>query len=135
MANGGWHGTKEEWDRIERPLLQADTIIDKFANEVGLPVIKNYKDWPGRSISWGDDVKCLIQLYLVNDKELTFNLWLCASQDYGHKRYWKQETSVEQQKINEFKEDLEELLREGYEKLITWSSNKSMLEFAAELPG
>lgn len=96
MANGGWYGTKEEWERIESPLLEVDSIINDFAKEAGLSVTKNHKDWPERSIVWGKDIRSLIQLYLANEKSLTFNLWLCASQDRGTKRYWKQETPVKE---------------------------------------
>ena len=54
MANGGWYGTKEEWQRIEKPLLEIDSIVDDFANELSLSVSKNHKDWPERSIEWGN---------------------------------------------------------------------------------
>jgi len=130
MANGGWYGTKEEWERIESPLLEVDSIINDFAKELGLTVTNNYKDWPERSIVWGKDVRCLIQLYLADEKSLTFNLWLCASQVRGTKRYWKQETPVKEKKVSEFKNDLAVLLKEGREMLISWSINSEQLELA-----
>jgi len=133
MANGGWYGTKEEWERIERPLLEVDSIINNFAREAGLAVTRNYKGWPERSIVWGEDIRCLIQLYLADEKSLTFNLWLCASQDRGRTRYWKQETTVKAKKVSEFKEDLAALLREGREKLVNWSKNGEQLKFATTL--
>jgi len=133
MANGGWYGTKEEWQRVEKPLLEIDSIIDDFANELSLSISKNHKDWPERSIEWGNEVRCLIQLYLVDEKLLTFNLWLCASQDRGEKRYWKQETPVNAKQISDFKDDLASLLREGREKLLNWSKNNDQLEFATTL--
>jgi hypothetical protein len=133
MANGGWYGTKEEWERIESPLLEIDSIIDDFANELGLSIGKNHKDWPERSIEWGTDVRCLIQLYLADEKSLTFNLWLCASQDRGKERYWKQETPVKGKLVSDFRADLASLLREGRKKLVSWSENKDQLEFATTL--
>ncbi len=133
MANGGWYGTKEEWERIEGPLLDLDSILDDFASEVGLTISKNYKDWPERSFVWGGDVRCLIQLYLVDEKELTFNLWLCASQDRGRKRFWKQDTPIAGQRIEQFKGRLAEELREGYRKLVEWSSSAGELELATNL--
>lgn len=133
MANGGWYGTDEEWDRIEKPLLEIDSIIDDFANDLSLSVSKNYKDCPERSIEWGKEVRCLIQLYLVDEKLLTFNLWLCASQDRGGKRYWKHETSINAKQVFDFKDDLGLLLREGREKLLGWSKDNDQLEFATIL--
>src|ERR1700722_9853481 len=102
MANGGWYGTKEEWNRIEAPLLEIDPIVSDFAEKFGLTVRKNNKDWPERSLVWGDGVHCLIQIYLVDQKLLTFNLWLCVSQDRENKRYWKQEFSIKEKTMNDF---------------------------------
>lgn len=133
MANGGWYGTKEEWERIEKPLLDVDSIIEAFAAECGLSVSRNHKDWPERSIAWGKEVRCLIQLFLVDEKALTFNLWLCASADRGGKRYWKQETPIKQMRVPDFKNELESQLREGRRKLLEWSNNTGQLEFAATL--
>ena len=128
MANGGFYGTREEWERMEKPLLEVDPIIQAFAKEFGLAVSKNHKDWPERSIVWGDEVRCLIQLYLVDKNSLTFNLWLCASEDFGSKRYWKHDTLITQKHIPEFREKLASLLRESRKILLDWSNNKNQLE-------
>jgi len=133
MANGGWYGTKEEWDRIEGPLLQVDSILDEFALETGMTISKNYKDWPGRSFEWGVDTRCLIQLFLVDAKDLTFNLWLCVSQDRGRKRFWKQDTPIKEQRVKEFKDSLAEELRKGHRRLVEWGNNPDKLEIATEL--
>lgn len=132
MANGGWYGTREEWGRIEKPLLDLDSIIDDFVKEAGLTASKNHKDLPERSIEWSKEVRCLIQLYLV-EKSLTFNLWLCALEDRGGKRFWKQQTPIKQKQVSEFKDDLASQLRAGHRKLLDWSNNKDQLEFAAKL--
>ena len=118
MANSGRFGTRSGWERIEKPLLDVDPIIEKFAKEFCLAVSKNHKDWPERSIVWGKGVRCLIQLYLADEKSLTFNLWLCASEDRGNKRYWKQETPIKQKQVSEFKDDLASQLRAGRKKLL-----------------
>jgi len=133
VANGGWYGTKEEWDRIERPLLEVDPIIEAFAKEYGLPIGRNHKDWPERSLVWGDEVRCLIQLYLADEKSLTFNLWLCVSEDRGSKRYWKHETPIKQMQVPDFKDSLAAQLKEGRRKLLEWSNNRDQLEFATTL--
>ena len=133
MANKGWYGTKEEWELLEKPLLDVDSIIEEFAKEFTLAVSKNHKDWPERSIVWGKEVRCLIQLYLVDEKSLTFNLWLCASEDLNNKRYWKHETPIKQKKVPEFRDDLASQLHAGRKKLLDWSNNKDQFEFATRL--
>jgi len=133
MANSGWYRTEEEWERIEKPLLEVDPIIDAFVKEYDLSVSRNQKDWPERSIAWGKEVRCLVQLYLADERSLTFNLWLCAFEDRGSKRYWKQETPIKQKQVAEFKDDLASQLRAGRKKLLDWSENKDQLEFAAQL--
>lgn len=87
MANGGWYGTKEEWQRIEKPLLEIDDEIDKFSDEFDLKLTRNHKDHPGRSLEWfGNDVQCLIQIYLVDEKELTIaRLADMTSDQYGRR--------------------------------------------------
>ncbi|KPK04297.1 MAG: hypothetical protein AMJ64_14045 [Betaproteobacteria bacterium SG8_39] len=131
MANGGWTGTKAAWERIEGPLLEIDPIIAAFAKEHALSVSRNHKDWPERSVVWGDDVRCLIQLYLADAASLTFNLWLCASRDRGGKRYWKQETPIKGMRVPDFKHDLAAQLRTGRIKLLEWAMNEGQLEPAA----
>ncbi len=133
MANGGWYGTKEEWERIEGPLLEVDSILDDFATETGITISKNYKDFPERSFVWGGDVSCLIQLYLVDEKDLTFNLWLCASQDRGRKRFLKKDTPIKEQRVEQFKDSLARELRKGHQRLVEWGNNPDKLEFATEL--
>ena len=131
MANGGWYGTKEEWARLEFPLIEVDPTLFEFAKEFGLEMRKNFKDWPERSFEWGGSTRRLIQLYLADEKLLTFNLWLCASQDRSSKRYWKQESPVKGLPISEFKDSLATLLREGRRRLESWS--EADLEFVTNL--
>ncbi len=133
MANGGWYGTQEEWDRLEKPLLALDPIIEKFATTKNHTVTKNLRDWPERSITWGDDVRCLVQLNLADEKAITFNLWLCASQDRGPRRYWKREMPIKEKQIEVFAHSLHEHLSEGYQKLLEWSKNTHEMELAGEL--
>ena len=70
---------------------------------------------------------------MVDEKSLTFNLWLCASQDRGSRRFWKKETPVREQQIAEFKDHLESLLKEGREKLVQWSNAPDQLEFVTNI--
>jgi len=131
MANGGIWATDAEWRRVEAPLREVDAAIGDFAAEFGLRVTKNQKDWPERSIAWGDAIRRLIHLYLADEKALTFNLWLCAYQDRDGSRYWKREHLINAQPVHEFKDSLAQLLREGREKLEGWSEQD--LELGANL--
>jgi len=133
MANGGWYGTKKEWERIENPLLQVDSILDDFAQETGMSMTKNHKDWPERSFEWGSDTRCLIQLFLVDASDLIFNLWLCASQDRGRERFWKQDTPIKEQRVEQFRDSLAGELRKGHQRVVEWGNNPDNLEFVREL--
>ena len=141
MANGGWYGTQEEWQRIEAPLLEIDSVVECFSEEYGLELTKNHKDWPGRSMEWGESVRCIIQIYLADEKNLTWNVWLCASQDRekgmlwwkGQHRFWKQEMLVKSKPMSSFSNDLQALLCKGKDKLDHWHNNPEGLEFATQI--
>jgi len=133
MANGGWYGTREEWERIEKSLLDVESTIEEFVEEFSLNMSKNHKGWPEWSIVWGKEVRCLIQLYLADKNLLTFNLWLCAYEDRGSKRYWKQETPIKQKQVSEFRDNLASQLRAGRKQLLDWSDNKDQLELSTKL--
>ena len=133
MANGGWYGTKEEWERVEKPLLDVDSIIEKFANSVSQTVDKNHKDCPERSITWGSDKICLIQLFPADLRIPTFNLWLSIHQDRDYVRYSKDKYLIQSKRICEFNNDLYTLLEEGYQKLIEWSNDAKALNEISKL--
>ena len=131
MANGGnWHN-RAEWRRVEGPLQQLDPILAQFSKRLGLHVTKNQKDWPERTIVWGQGIQLLIQVYLANPEQLTFNMWLCASQDRDGKRYWKHETLIEGKPVAEFEGSFGSLLDEGRLKLESWSEQQ--LEYATDV--
>ena len=117
MANGGYWQTEREWQRAEGPLLLLDPTLSEFSERFGLHVTKNQKDWPERSIVWGESIRLHMQVYLASAEDLTFNLWFCASQDRGGKRYWKQETPIQGKVIAEFQNSFALLLQEGKAKL------------------
>ena len=122
-----------DFNQLEKPLLELDPIFEKFANKYSLIITKNQKDCPERSIVWGTNVRCLIQLYLSSETGGYFNLWLCASEDTANERFWKHETPIKALKIDDFKTDLYELLEESFVKLNTWANDRSTLEFATKL--
>jgi len=124
-------GSKAEWERIERPLVELDPAIGTFAKKHGLSCSANYHGWPERSLVWGAGVRRLIQIYLEDEARLTFRVWLCASQDRGLKRYWKRENLREGLDPEQLKAELLELLEMAYEKVNSWP--QSSLEFATDI--
>ena len=124
MASGGcWH-SQADWQRVEAPLLPLDSTVEAFASRFALKLTRNHKEWPERSLCWGNQVRKLIQIYLDDEKTLTFNVWLCASQDKGQKRYWKQEFAVKSKPVADFAAYLEKLLAESKAKLDSWTENQ-----------
>lgn len=133
MANGGWHGTAEEWRRIEAPIKVLDSELERFAELNNLNIIRNYKDWPGRSMEWGDAVRCLIQIYLNDAESLGVNVWICASQDRNGSRYWRQQFLCKDEPAQQIASVIQDYLNNGKEKLEQWSSLPEELEFATKL--
>jgi len=90
MPNG-FHGSKNEWERMEAPLLRIDHVLESFASSHELQLRRNYHNWPERSLMWNSSgVKKLIQIFLHDEQKLTFTVWICASEDRGAGRFWKQ---------------------------------------------
>ena len=123
MANG-FHGPDAEWKRMEAPLLQTDEAFRAAAEKHQLRLSANVKLWPERSLTWGIDIRRLIQLFLKDENVLTFNLWLSASEDRPGVRYWKQEMLVDQQPIEAFLNNLPSLLEEAYARVNSWQSDQ-----------
>ena len=133
MANGGWYGTREEWERLEAPLLELDPAISAFAAEHALALSKNDKDWPGRSLNWADKPSCLMQLYLADADALTWHLWLCCAEDRGRERFWRQERLIDGEPVSSFAPRISDLLNKGYHRLEGWKATPDQLEFATHL--
>lgn len=127
MANGGWYGTDEEWVRVEAQLKLLDAELDRFACKHGLAVTKNLKGWPERSLVWGTDVRCLIQVFLTDNSALTLKLWICASQDRDGSRFWKHEMLRDGVHAAELASELSDFLEAGKRKLDYWSAHPDEL--------
>lgn len=133
MANGGWYGTPEQWQRLEAPLLAIDPLLAAFAIEHGVALSKNAKDSPERSLRWGDNPSFLIQLYLENEAAPSWNLWLCCSEDRGDSRYWRRDFAIRDEPIESFQDRLRTLLADSYNRLDTWGADPDQFEFATKL--
>jgi len=140
MANGEWHGSEEEQRRVEAPLLVADPVIEAFASEHGLRITRNYKNWPGRWIQWGKEVRCSMNIYLSDEKGPSWNVSLSASQYRRRGFLWwrrwecfgKGEMLLECGPLPVGNGDLAALLREGKQTLDAWSGDPEVLEFSGK---
>jgi hypothetical protein len=119
MPNG-FHGTQEEWERIEAPLRALDHRLEEFAHAQGMRLARSERNWPSRSLHWGDDVQRMIQIYLENADELTWNLWVCASQDRDSRRYWKHSFVRRAVPLAEIDSNLPELLPASKRTVDAW---------------
>ena len=118
----GFYGPTDEWQRMETPLLHIDPILDNFAQENALRVRRNYHNWPERSLLWDSaGIRKLIQVYVDDEKQLTFTFWICASEDRGPKRFWKQKKLREGIDADDLSSGLDALLTEGKENLDSWT--------------
>ena len=131
MANGGYWHSEADWRRVEAPLLELDNDLSAFALRYSICLTKNHKDWPERSLRWGKGIEFLIQVYLADEAALTFNVWLCASQDRNECRYWKREFLVEGMPVTDFRRSFASLLSAARVKVESWSEDQ--LEFVTRL--
>ena len=125
MANG-FSGSKEDWRKLELALLEIDPTLEAFADRHQLSLSKNHKS-PERSLSWADPVHRLIQIYVGDEKRLTYDLWLCASEDRENERYWKTEFLLKDVPANQLAHGLRQNLERGRELLQSWSSEDLQL--------
>jgi hypothetical protein len=131
MPNG-FHGSAEHWEKIEAPLRQIDRQLEKFAKAHAMSIGKNYHNWPERSLSWSSEgLRRLIQIYLKDATKETYCLWLCASEDRGHERYWKKQFLLDNVTWTEVQEGLERHLDQAYKTVQAWSA--SDLEFGGKI--
>lgn len=122
MPNG-FHGTQEDWERLEAPLRALDPRLEDFAHRHGMRLARSERNWPSRSLHWGDDVQRLIQIYLDNTEEPTWNLWACASQDRGGRRYWKDSFVRRAVRLVEIDSNLPELLLASKQMVDAWEAD------------
>lgn len=121
MPNG-FHGTKEEWDRMEAPLLEVDDVIGEFAQSKGLSLDSNYHNMPNRRLMWNKGGITRVIQVSVKDEDMTIYVTYYAWQDRNNTRRGKWLKQISDLGLTELKRDLPGLLKEGY----------SMLESLAE---
>jgi uncharacterized protein YbaP (TraB family) len=122
MPNG-FAGSKDEWKKIEAPLLKIDKALKRFAQIKDLELSKNYHNWPERSLTRNEEgVERLIQIWLEDEKTMTFNFWICAWRDQGSQRYWKNMYLERNVDFCEIEGKLDDLLDQAMQILSSWKS-------------
>ena len=121
MPNG-FSSSKEEWKRIEAPLLEIDEVLKDYAKRHHMKLTKNigYPDFqPARFLKWGKDVHRFIEILPENPVIMTFSFWISATL----------KTSVKRQSLKraapfaEIRDNLKELLEEGRKLCESWSEH------------
>jgi hypothetical protein len=120
MPNG-FHGSREDWDRLEAPLRRVDAELDAFAGRHGMALTKNHHSWPERSLTWVDGVERKIQVLLQDAAALTYNVWVVAWEDRADGRYWKRKAIANGLPEPELHAKLAELLEAGRAALAEWA--------------
>ena len=98
-------------------------LLEVFANEKGLPLQHNNRSWPNREFRWLYQIERLIEIYLDDDKNMTWTLWICAYEYRNSIRLRKKETILKSVSIDEMDEKLEDSLEFAYEKVCSWNKN------------
>lgn len=113
----GFHGPKEEWERMVAPLRELDAGVYAFAAAHGLDVFENYHNEPNRMLSWTrGGIKRVIQITLYGEDPLIL-LAASAFRDEGGRRRGTRRPPKQDMPAAEFKADMERLLAEAYRSL------------------
>ncbi len=74
----------DTWRRLEAPLLQADPVLKSFTNREGMNLIRNYRNWPERAITWSSrGLRRGIRIVLDDPKKETYSVQAWASAGVG----------------------------------------------------
>ena len=120
MPNG-FHGSLEEWRRMEAPYIRIDPILEEFAEQHNLELVKNYRD-ADRSLRWNDGVSRSIWVGLMDKygESGTYQVSVGAYQDRGAQRYVKHGIVANNVEVAEFAQTLER----AWSILASWSENE-----------
>ena len=127
MPNG-FHGPKDDWNRMEAPLFEIEEVLTQFAADKKLELSRNYHNTAERSLRWSSHgVDRLIQIFLEDEQQLTFTFWICAFSDIQGKRYWKNKSLKKKVPFFEIKNEIHHLLKEGLDLVESWSKEDLVL--------
>lgn len=128
----GLTGSGKEGGPVEALLQEIDDALTAFADSNHITIAKDYHNLPNRRLEWGRDIRKLIEISLEDEENLTFSFWICAWQDRGTDRYWKNTYLKRGVPFSEIKNGLQQLLKAA--KNLLESCRVEDLEFATSLP-
>lgn len=124
LMPNGFHGSEKKWEALESPLPEIDAALELFSQSKNLNINKNYHNWPNRSLSWeSQGINRKIEIYLETGNPKTYNICLYSWQDKDGNRYWKKEFLKEKATFSEILNNLQNLLKESYTIVESWSEN------------
>lgn len=126
MANR-FSGSKEDFENLESDLRTLDSVLENYAKKHHMLLTKNYHNWPERSLTWTDENKKLIQIYLADENKHTYNFWICASRDLDGQRLWKQDYLVKEESFTKLSDALESRLDKALDMLSSWKNKDLVL--------
>lgn len=118
MPNG-FHGPKEEWQKMEAPYVRIDPILVAFAQRHGIELLKNYRD-ADRSLRFNDTLSRAIWVHATEKYGMngTYQVSIIAHQD-RHERYIKAATVAEAVAMD----DLDRILEQAVSLVASWSES------------
>lgn len=116
---------------MEAPFLEIDDVLEKFAADRKMQVVKNYHNWPRRELQWvRDGIHRSIQIFLGNRPE-DYYMAVGAWQDTQNERYSADKWLKRSVPWPEITDNLQELLQEAVTILESWSETD--LKYATTL--
>src|SRR5687768_3421973 len=113
MTPNGFHGSKDEWERMVAPLRAFDAVLEEFAARVGASIEQNYHNMPNRMLSWTtDDIRRQIQISLYGDEPLIQFSWV-AYRDRARERRGKGGPVITGVSLTELKAHLPRMLEQA----------------------
>lgn len=86
MSPNGFHGSREDWERLVAPLRRFDDALQVFAARVGATIDANYHNMPNRILSWtSNGIRRQIDVSLYGDEPLIQFSWM-AWRDHARER-------------------------------------------------
>ena len=120
MPNG-FHGSLEEWQRLTVPFQRLDPVLEKFAQENGASVRKDYRNTPCRFVEWSGDVHGSVNFLLADEQSLILRVHVAAWRDVAKQRLLKEEVLVHSSTAEGVADGLMELLMRGKKLLQSWT--------------
>jgi len=122
MPNG-FTGSADAWNRAETALSIIDTLVPECIQDRKVTIVRNYHSWPSRSIEWvTGDLRRKVQVYLADQGEENYNVWLCASKEQTGPVLWRQEFLRQAVPWRVLSQEVRGVLIQGIETVESWTA-------------